>query len=85
MKIFGIFGDPIEHSLSPAMQNAAFRALGLDACYFPFRITKERLEDAILGASAMGFGGLNLTIPLKEKALKIVIPDDRCSQHSLFR
>ncbi len=76
MKIFGIFGDPIEHSLSPAMQNAAFRALGLDACYFPFRITKERLEDAILGASAMGFGGLNLTIPLKEKALEIVIPDD---------
>ena len=33
MKIFGIFGDPIEHSLSPAMQNAAFRALGMDGCY----------------------------------------------------
>ena len=76
MKIFGIFGDPIVHSLSPAMQSAAFRALGLDACYLPFRITKDRLEDAILGASAMGFGGLNLTIPLKEKALEIVLPDD---------
>ena len=76
MKIFGIFGDPIGHSLSPAMQNAAFRALGLDACYLPFRITKDRLGDAILGASAMGFGGLNLTIPLKEKALEIVLPDD---------
>lgn len=76
MKIFGIFGDPIMHSLSPAMQNAAFRALGLDACYLPFRITKDRLRDAILGASAMGFGGLNLTIPLKEKALEFVLPDD---------
>lgn len=76
MKIFGIFGDPIVHSLSPAMQNAAFRALGLDACYLPFRVTKDSLREAILGASAMGFGGLNLTIPLKEKALKIVSPDD---------
>jgi len=76
MKIFGVFGDPIEHSLSPAMQNAAFRALGMDACYHPFRVSRERLEDAILGAAAMGFGGLNLTIPLKEKALEIVQPDD---------
>jgi shikimate dehydrogenase len=71
MKIFGIFGDPIEHSLSPAMQSAAFRALGLDACYHAFRVVPGRLEDAILGASAMDFGGLNLTVPLKEKALEI--------------
>ena len=71
MKIFGIFGDPIEHSLSPAMQSAAFRALGLDACYYAFRVVPGRLEDAILGASAMDFGGLNLTVPLKEKALEI--------------
>ena len=71
MKIFGIFGDPIEHSLSPAMQNAAFRALGLDACYHAFRVVPGRLECAILGASAMDFGGLNLTVPLKEKALEI--------------
>jgi shikimate dehydrogenase len=76
MKIFGIFGDPIVHSLSPAMQNAAFRAMGLDACYLPFRVTRGFLGEAILGASAMGFGGLNLTIPLKEKALEIVLPDD---------
>lgn len=76
MKIFGIFGDPIGHSLSPAMQNAAFRAMGLDACYLPFRVTKDCLGEAILGASAMGFGGVNLTIPLKEKAFDIVLPDD---------
>lgn len=76
MKIFGVFGDPIEHSLSPAMQNAAFRALGMDACYHPFRVSRERLKDAILGASAMGFGGLNLTIPLKEKALEIIQVDE---------
>lgn len=75
MRIYGIFGDPIEHSLSPAMQNAAFRELKMDACYLPFRVTRERLKDAILGAEAMDFGGLNLTIPLKEKALEIVQPD----------
>lgn len=76
MKIYGVFGDPIEHSLSPAMQNAAFRALGMDACYHPFRVSREQLKEAILGASAMGFGGLNLTIPLKEKALEIISPDE---------
>jgi shikimate dehydrogenase len=71
MKIFGIFGDPIKHSLSPAMQNAALRALGEDACYHAFRVAQEDLEDALRGAAAMGFSGLNLTIPLKEKALEL--------------
>jgi shikimate dehydrogenase len=73
MKIFGIFGDPIEHSLSPAMQNAALRALGEDACYHAFRVAKKDLDDALRGAAAMGFFGLNLTIPLKEKALELDI------------
>lgn len=70
MKIFGIFGDPITHSLSPAMQNAALRALGEDACYHAFRVSCADLQDALRGAAAMGFSGLNLTIPLKEKALE---------------
>ena len=78
MKIFGIFGDPIEHSLSPAMQNAALRAMGLDACYIAFRVPPQGLKDALLGAAAMGFGGLNLTIPLKEQVLELDIlqPDE---------
>lgn len=71
MKIFGIFGDPIEHSLSPAMQNIALRAMGEEACYHAFRVRREDLKDALLGAAAMGFAGLNLTIPLKEKALEL--------------
>ena len=53
------------------MQNAALRALGEDACYHAFRVAEEDLEDALLGAAAMGFAGLNLTIPLKEKALEL--------------
>ena len=70
-QVFGVFGDPISHSLSPAMHNAAFSALGMDCIYHAFRVKPEKLEKAILGAEAMGFGGLNLTVPLKEVALKL--------------
>ena len=70
-RVFGVFGDPIGHSLSSAMHNAAFSALGMDCIYHAFRVRPEKLEKAILGAEAMGFGGLNLTVPLKEAALKL--------------
>jgi shikimate dehydrogenase len=70
-QVFGVFGDPISHSLSPAMHNAAFSTLGLDCIYHAFRISPKKLEKAILGAEAMGFGGLNLTVPLKEAALEL--------------
>ena len=79
MLVYAVFGDPVEHSLSPTMQNAAFSAMGLSARYLAFRVRRERLRDAILGAEAMGFGGLNLTIPLKEEALKVVVPDDNAA------
>ncbi|HWR25854.1 MAG TPA: shikimate dehydrogenase [Methanosarcina sp.] len=70
-QVFGVFGNPISHSLSPAMHNAAFSALGMDCIYHAFRVSPEKLEKAVLGAEAMGFGGLNLTVPLKEAALKL--------------
>jgi len=76
MKLFGVLGDPVSHSLSPAMHNAAFKALGMDCEYHAFRVSPETLRDAIHGAFALGFGGLNLTIPLKEKALEIVKPTE---------
>ncbi len=72
MKLFGVLGDPVSHSLSPSMHNAVFKALGMDCEYHAFRVSPETLRDAIHGAFALGFGGLNLTIPLKEKALEIV-------------
>ena len=74
MKLFGVLGDPVSHSLSPVMHNAAFKALGMDCEYHAFRVGKDYLHDAIHGACALGFGGINLTIPLKEKALEIVKP-----------
>ena len=75
MKIYAVLGDPIGHSMSPVMHNAAFRALRMPDRYHAFRVRQQDLRDAIYGAKALGFGGLNLTIPLKEEALKYVDPD----------
>lgn len=71
-KIVGIFGDPVEHSLSPHMQNAAIEASGLDAVYVPFHVTPAQLCDAVAGIRAMALRGVNLTIPHKEAGLHLV-------------
>ena len=73
--VFAVFGDPIEHSMSPKMHNAAFTDLGMDCEYHAFRVSQDSLRDALIGAKAMGFGGVNLTVPLKEEALNIVDAD----------
>jgi shikimate dehydrogenase len=57
------------------MHNAAFNALGIDAAYYAFDVGQERVEKAIRGAKALGFGGLNITFPLKEAALHHCDPD----------
>ncbi len=80
MKLFGVLGDPVSHSLSPVMHNAAFKALDMDCEYFAFRVSPQKLHEALYGAHALGFGGLNLTIPLKEKALEIVEPTSLARQ-----
>ena len=64
-KICGVIGDPIEHTMSPAMHNAAFREKGIDFLYVPFRVRKEELEKAIEGMRALNIKGLNVTIPHK--------------------
>ena len=74
-KVFAVFGDPIEHSLSPRMHNAAFTDLDMDCMYHAFRVSRQNLRDALLGAKALGFGGVNLTVPLKEEALNIIDAD----------
>jgi shikimate dehydrogenase len=64
-KIFCVIGDPIEHSLSPAMHNAVFDKLGKNCVYTAFRIKPGNLGDAITGMQAIGVGGINVTIPHK--------------------
>ncbi len=66
-KVYALFGDPVAHSLSPAMQNAAFSSLGLDCCYVPFRVRPEDLPTAVAALRALGMGGANVTIPHKER------------------
>jgi shikimate dehydrogenase len=61
----GVIGDPIEHSMSPLMHNAAFREVGIDYLYVPFRVKKEELGKAIEGMIALNIRGLNITIPHK--------------------
>lgn len=68
--VFGIIGDPVEHTLSPGMHNAAFEKLGLDYIYVPFHVKAEELEHAINGAFALNIKGLNVTIPHKTEVIK---------------
>lgn len=74
-RVVGIFGDPVVHTLSPAMHNAAFESLGLDMVYIPFHVRSEplnALEKALAGVRALDLRGLNITIPHKERALGLV-------------
>lgn len=61
-----LLGDPVEHSLSPALHNAAFRAQGLDRVYLACRVASRQLGDALRGALALGAVGANITVPHKE-------------------
>ncbi|MBI5143096.1 MAG: shikimate dehydrogenase [Nitrospirae bacterium] len=67
--ITGIFGHPVSHTLSPAMHNAAFDALGLNWRYLPFHVTPERLGEAVAGIRALGLRGVNVTVPHKEAVM----------------
>ena len=67
--LVGVFGDPVAHSVSPAMHNRAFEALGLDWCYLPFHVSPADLGVALRALPALGLRGVNLTIPHKEAAL----------------
>jgi shikimate dehydrogenase len=75
-RFLGVLGAPVTHSRSPAMQNAALEALGLDYVYLAFAVAPGRLHDAIAGAQALGVRGLNVTIPHKEAVLALCRPDD---------
>jgi 3-dehydroquinate dehydratase/shikimate dehydrogenase len=82
--VYGVIGCPIAHSRSPAIQNAALAAAGLDAVYLPLRVEPgrenfTRFMDALLARPWMDWGGLSVTIPHKENALAYVGPD-RCEE-----
>lgn len=75
-RVAGIIGWPVAHSLSPAMHNAAFAALGLNWRYVAFPVDPARVAEAVDGLAAAGVAGLNVTIPHKRAVI------DRCSDVS---
>jgi shikimate dehydrogenase len=63
--VYCLIGDPVDHSLSPAIQNAAFRAAGIDAVYAAFSVRKRDLKTAVHGLRSIGVRGFNVTTPHK--------------------
>ena len=68
-KLYGIFGYPIGHSLSPLMHDMAFAYHGLDAVYLPFAIHPAQLEVAVKSIAALPIHGVNVTIPHKQAVM----------------
>jgi shikimate dehydrogenase len=60
-----VIGNPVRHSLSPAMHNAAFRSAGLDWVYLAFEVARGQAVQAVAGARALGIDGLSVTMPHK--------------------
>src|SRR5437868_8605094 len=74
--LLGVVGWPVEHSRSPAMQNAALEALGVDLVYLAFAIPVGKLPTALAGARALGVRGLNITVPHKQTIMALCQPDE---------
>lgn len=71
-KLLGVIGDPVKHSLSPLMHNAAISKLGLDYVYIPLPVAQENLAKAIAGFESIGLVGFNITIPHKQSIIPLL-------------
>jgi shikimate dehydrogenase len=70
-KLTGVIGDPITHSRSPLIHNYWLKSNNIDGAYLPFRIKPTELDEAILWFKRLGFLGLNVTLPHKEKIMPL--------------
>ncbi len=68
-QIYGLIGDPVEHSFSPPMMNAVFSYMNLDACYLAFQVETKKVSEAIAGIRALNFAGVNVTVPHKSSVI----------------
>lgn len=79
-QLVGLIGWPVEHTLSPAMHNAAFELLGLNWRYVPLTVAPGQVDAAVRGLAALGFRGANITVPHKQAVMAVldsVSPDAR--------
>ncbi len=74
MDVYGLIGNPVEHSLSPPMHEAAYAELGIDARYVTFEPPEDGGASAVESAATLGVSGLNVTIPFKQQVLDAVDP-----------
>jgi len=71
-RMYGIIGCPVTHSLSPVMQNAAFKAAAIDALYAPFAVEPDQLAVAVSGLRALQVCGFNVTVPHKTSIMPLL-------------
>jgi shikimate dehydrogenase len=76
-EVICIIGNPVEHSFSPVMHNAAFESLGLNCCYLPFRVESDKLPDALNGIRALNIRGANVTVPHKQAVIPLLDSIDK--------
>ena len=79
-KVFAVLGHPIGHTFSPAMHNAAYAAVDMNAVYVAFDVAPDNLMNVLSAMREMGLGGVNLTVPLKEVAFRGVTRLDASAQ-----
>lgn len=80
-RVLGIFGYPVEHTMSPLIQNQAIIAKGLDMVYLPFEVRPDDLKKAVEAIRALGLLGVNITIPHKEAVIPLL---DEVSEEALL-
>lgn len=77
--VYAVIGDPISHSYSPLMHNTALQTCMLNGVYAAFHVIPTQLEQAIAGIRALGIGGVNVTIPHKERVMAYL---DEIDEHA---
>jgi 3-dehydroquinate dehydratase/shikimate dehydrogenase len=75
-EVFGVIGDPIAHSMSPLVHNTAYRELGMNRVYLPFRVSEKVLSKFLDKFASAGIRGLSVTIPHKEAIVSRGTPAD---------
>jgi len=71
-QLLGVIGDPVQHSLSPVMHNAAIAQLGVNFAYVPLPVRAADLATALAGFAAIGLRGFNITLPHKQAILPLL-------------
>lgn len=74
--VYGVVGDPVAHSFSPALHNLMFRQVGLNAIYLPFRVPRGALAESVQAFDALPVSGYSVTIPHKEPAAALAVTAD---------